>query len=67
MREKKKLVLCIYGLAGFLALFLILKFILNSSYRNQLPEYPDFNNISKSLKEQISDAGRMQRSAFSLP
>lgn len=59
MNKKKKLIINISGLVVILILSLfVLKFIIDGSYRKQLPEYPDFQNISKLLQEQISDAGR---------
>lgn len=59
MNKKTKLIISISGSAIFLTLSLFaLKFIIDSPYRNQLPEYPDFKAISKVLQEQISVAGR---------
>lgn len=58
MNKKAKLIISISGLAIFLILSLFaLKFIPDGSYRNQLPEYPDFQTIPKLLQEQISVAG----------
>lgn len=54
MNKKRKLILSFCGAAIFLALSLfVFNFFLSSTYRNQLPEYPDFETIPKSLKEQI--------------
>lgn len=59
MNKKTKLIISISSVAIFLALsFLAVLFIMDGSYRNQLPEYPDFNSLSKSLQEQITAAGR---------
>jgi tetratricopeptide (TPR) repeat protein len=54
MIKKRKLILSLCGAAIFLALSLfVLNFFLASTYRNQLPEYPDLETIPKSLREQI--------------
>lgn len=58
MNKKIKLILSVSGLAlGLTLLIFAVKFILDAPYRNELPKYPDFKSISKSLKDQISDAG----------
>jgi tetratricopeptide (TPR) repeat protein len=59
MNKKTKLIISISAIAIFLtSSFLAVKFISDRPYRNQLPEYPDFNSLSNSLKEQISFSGR---------
>lgn len=58
MNKKRKIILYISGLAVCLAVSVFaVKFILDAPYRSKLPEYPDSGNISKTLKNQISDAG----------
>jgi tetratricopeptide (TPR) repeat protein len=59
MNKKRNLILLISGvvICSVLSLFAI-KFIIEAPYRNQLPEYPNFKTISKSLQKQISIAGR---------
>lgn len=57
MNRKRKLTLFISTISICLTIFAG-KFILDGSYRSQLPEYPDFKTIPKSLQEQISAAGR---------
>jgi tetratricopeptide (TPR) repeat protein len=54
MDKKKKLILsvCVAAICLALSLFAF-NFFLGSAYRNQLPEYPDFETIPKSLQEQI--------------
>lgn len=59
MKIQKKLILSISGVAICLALSLFtVSFFLDATYRNQLPEYPDFETIPKSLRKQISVTGR---------
>lgn len=59
MGKKRKLFLSFTGVAICLAFSLFtIKFILDGKYRNQLPEYPDFQTIPKSLQKQISVADR---------
>jgi tetratricopeptide (TPR) repeat protein len=58
MDKKRKTILYISGLAIFLVLSLFaLIFISESSLRNKLPKYPDFNTLSKPLRKQIKYAG----------
>jgi tetratricopeptide (TPR) repeat protein len=59
MNKKRTFILSISGVAICLALlFFTIKIFQDGSYRNQLPGYPDFQTIQKSLKEQILLAGR---------
>jgi tetratricopeptide (TPR) repeat protein len=59
MNKKSGFFLSIPGLAILAALsFFTFKFIIDSPYGKQLPEYPDFNTINGSLREQISAASR---------
>ena len=59
MKKKTKLIIIFSAFVIFLTISLFaLKFIIDNSYRNQLPEYPDFQNIPKLLQEQISVANR---------
>lgn len=59
MKKKTKLIISVSAFVIFLTISLFaLKFIIDSSYRNQLPEYPDFQNIPKLLQKQISVANR---------
>ena len=59
MNKKTKLIISISGVAILLAILLfVVKFIQEDSYRLQLPEYPDFQTVQKSLKEQILEVGR---------
>ena len=53
-----KIILSVSLGAGWLALLLATMVILDGQYRNQLPDYPEFKDIPKSLQEQISMAGR---------
>ena len=58
MNKKRKIILSISGLAICLAIsIVVVMFILDAPYRNKLPEYPDFKNVSKAVQHQISDAG----------
>lgn len=58
MNKKRKRFLYISGGAICLAISVfVLKLILESPYRTQLPAYPDFQTLSASLQEQISVAG----------
>jgi tetratricopeptide (TPR) repeat protein len=60
MNKKRNLILSFCGAAIFLALsLLVFNFFLGSTYRNQLPEYPDFETIPKSLREQILFTNRI--------
>lgn len=59
MKQTNKLIISILSVVIFLTLsFFVTKFILDSSYRNQLPDYPDFKSVARSLRVQISVAGR---------
>ncbi len=57
--KRIRLLISILCLIICLALLVfVVKFIAEGSYRSQLPEYPDFETISKSLQKQISIADR---------
>ena len=59
MNQKKKIFIYIAGVAIIITLsILAVAFITNSTYRRQLPELPNFSNVSKPIKNQISTAGR---------
>lgn len=59
MNQKRKRYLYYSGGAICLAISIfILKLILVSPYRTQLPDFPDFQLLSTSLKDQISVAGK---------
>lgn len=58
MNKKLKIILLSSGVLFFLILsILAVKFVLDTPYRSKLPIYPDFKTISKSLQQQIKDAG----------
>jgi tetratricopeptide (TPR) repeat protein len=57
MNNRKRLILIISSIVIFLVLLFVIKFISDSPFRNQLPEYPDFKTVPKSLQEQITAAG----------
>lgn len=57
MNRKKKLILIVI-LISCLLLLLAIKFFTDSSYRNQLPAYPDFSTLPEIQKDQIKAAGR---------
>ena len=57
MDKNRKAVLYIAGGAiGLIIIALLLKFIIISQYRSQIPEISDFNSLSQPVQEQISDA-----------
>lgn len=56
MSSKKSIVISVS--VGALVFFLIIRFLLGGTYRRQLPDNPDFNSMSKSLRKQISAACR---------
>jgi tetratricopeptide (TPR) repeat protein len=57
MDKNRKAVLYIAGGAiGLIIIALLLKFIINSQYRSQIPEISNFNSFSQPVQEQISDA-----------
>src|SRR4030042_2755651 len=57
MDKNRKAVLYIAGGAiGLIIIALLLKFIINSQYRSQIPEISDFNSLSQPVQEQITDA-----------
>ena len=58
MIKRTKFIQAVLGVSGCAVLIFAIKFIMDSSYRNQLPEYPDFQSIPKVIKEQILVAGR---------
>lgn len=62
MDKNRKAVLYIAGGAiGLIIIALLLKFIINSQYRSQIPEISDFNSLSQPVQEQISDALKKAR------
>jgi tetratricopeptide (TPR) repeat protein len=59
MNKKREVLLWFSG--GIISLLIIIfsvNLILFGSYRNQLPEYPDFKTLPGPIKEQISVAGK---------
>jgi tetratricopeptide (TPR) repeat protein len=58
MNKRSRLVLSAIGLLVFGTLsLLVIVLILKGPERSELPEYPDFHTISKTLKDQIKGAG----------